>query len=123
MKITGLAAYRVVLDKWKPYTHALEISIPLETTVLRSDTDEGLGGWGETMTPPSYYLPTSPQTAHVGLDLIVSILLGAEPRNHRARMEEIAFAMRGHKPTKSVVDMALWDLGGKARDPFTEWRA
>ncbi|MER9625499.1 hypothetical protein NKI98_29355 [Mesorhizobium sp. M0222] len=125
MKITGLAACRVVLDKWDVetrYTHAL-ISIPLETTVLRIDTDEGLGGWGETMTPPSHYLPTSPQTARAGLDRIAPILLGADPRNHRARMEEIAFPMRGPKPTKSVVDMALWGLVGKARGPIMEWRA
>ncbi|WP_095081519.1 mandelate racemase/muconate lactonizing enzyme family protein [Mesorhizobium sophorae] len=118
MKISGLAAYRVVLDKWgveTRYTHALKISIPLETTVLRIDTDEGLVGWGETMTPPSYYLPTSPQTARAGLHLIAPVLLGADPRNHRARMEEIGFAMRGPKPTKSVIDMALWDLVGKAR--------
>lgn len=105
------------------YTHALKISIPLETTVLRIDTDEGLVGWGETMTPPSYYLQKSPQTARAGLDLIAPILLGADPRNHCARMEEIAFAMRGQKPTKSVVDMALWDLFGKARGPIMEWGA
>ncbi|RWN50278.1 enolase C-terminal domain-like protein [Mesorhizobium sp.] len=78
-------------------------------------TDEGLVGWGKTMPPPSYYLPTSPQTHVAGLDLIAPILFGPDPRNHRARMEEMVFAMRGHKPTKSVIDMALWDLVGRAR--------
>ncbi|MER9177546.1 zinc-binding dehydrogenase [Mesorhizobium sp. M0955] len=96
------------------------LSTPLEANVLRIDTDEELIGWGETITPPSYYLPTS---ARAGLDLIAPMLLGADPLNHRARVEEIAFAMRAHKPTKSVVDMALWDLVGKARGPIMEWRA
>ncbi|MCB4457306.1 mandelate racemase/muconate lactonizing enzyme family protein [Leisingera sp. McT4-56] len=118
MKITKLTVYCVVLDKWgveTRYTKTLNMEIPLETTVLRIDTDEGLTGWGETMTAPSYYLPTSPQSARAGIELIAPALLGQDPLNHRARMEDIRFAMRGHKPTKSVIDMALWDLQGKAR--------
>lgn len=118
MKITGLTVYRVVLDQWgveTRYTRSLSMDIPLETTVLRIDTDEGLTGWGETMTAPSYYLPTSPQSARAGIELIAPTLLGRDPLAHRARMEDIRFVMRGHKPTKSVVDMALWDLIGKAR--------
>ena len=118
MKITKLTVYRVVLDEWgveTRYTKSLNISIPLETTVLRIDTGEGLTGWGETMTAPSYYLPTSPQAARAGLELISPVVLGRNPLDHRAIMEDIHFAMRGHKPTKSVIDMALWDLVGKAR--------
>ena len=118
MKITKLTVHRVVLDEWgveTRYTKSLDMEIPLETTVLRIDTDAGVTGWGETMTAPSYYLPTSPQSARAGIDLIAPALLGADPLNHRARMEDIRFVMRGHKPTKSVIDMALWDLVGKAR--------
>ena len=118
MKITKLSVYRVILDAWgveTRYTKALNLSIPLETTVLRIDTDEGLIGWGETMTAPSYYLPTSPQSARAGLELIAPALLGQDPLNNRRRMEDVQFAMRGHMPTKSVIDMALWDLVGKAR--------
>lgn len=118
MKISKLSVYRVVLDAWgveTRYTKALKIPIPLETTLLRIDTDEGIAGWGETMTAPSYYLPTSPHSARAGLELIAPALLGENPLNHRARMEDVHFAMRGHKPTKSVIDMALWDLIGKVR--------
>ena len=67
------------------------------------------------MTAPSYYLPTSPHAARAGIDLIAPALLGQNPLNHRARMEDVSFAMRGHKPTKSAIDMALWDLIGKVR--------
>ena len=118
MKIARLTVYRVVLDQWgveTRYSKALKVPIPLETTLLRIDTDSGLSGWGETMTAPSYYLPTSPQSARAGLELIAPILLGGDPLHHRALLEQMSFAMRGHKPTKSVIDMALWDLIGKAR--------
>ena len=118
MRVTKLSVYRAVLDEWgvqTRYTKTLKVPRVLETTVLRIDTDEGISGWGETMTPPSYYLPTSPQTARAGIEMMAPVLLGENPLDHRARMEEIDFAMRGHKPTKSVIDMALWDLIGKAR--------
>lgn len=118
MKITKLSVYRVELDEWAVqtrYTKMLKVPRVLETTVLRIDTDDDVSGWGETMTPPSYYLPTSPQTARAGIEMMAPILLGENPLDHRARMEDIGFAMRGHKPTKSVIDMTLWDLIGKAR--------
>ena len=118
MKITKLSVYRVVLDEWSVetrYTKMLKVPRLLETTVLRIDTDAGVSGWGETMTPPSYYLPTSPQSARAGIEMMAPLLLGENSLDHRARMEDMHFAMRGHKPTKSVIDMALWDLIGKAR--------
>ncbi len=116
MKITKLSVYRVVLDEWgveTRYTKSLKTPMALETSVLRIDTDEGLAGWGETMTPPSYYLPTSPAAARAGFDVIAQTLLGEDPRPHRKIMEDVRFAMRGHKPTKSAIDMALWDLAGQ----------
>lgn len=118
MNITKLTVYRVVLDEWgveTRYTKSLKVPMPLESTILRIDTDDGIVGWGETMTAPSYYLPTSPHSARAGIELIAPALLGENPLDHRARIEDMQFAMRGHKPTKSVIDMALWDLIGKAR--------
>lgn len=87
----------------------------MKITGPRPTWSSSTSGASNTMTPPSYYLPRKPQKARAGLDLIAPILLGADPRNHRARMEEVAFAIRGYKPTKSVIDMALWDLVGTAR--------
>ena len=118
MKITKLSVYRVVLDEWgveTRYTKSLDIHIPLETTLLMVDTDAGVTGWGETMTAPSYYLPTSPQSARADIELIAPALLGQDPVAHRSRLEDIRFVMRGHKPTRSVIDMALWDIVGKVR--------
>ena len=95
MKITGLTVYRVVLDEWgveTRYTKSLRLSIPLETTVLRIDTDAGLTGWGETMTAPSYYLPTSPQAARAGLKLIAPVVLGRDPLMPTARSWKISIS-------------------------------
>ena len=118
MKITRLSVYRVVLDAWgvqTRYTKSLRVPMPLETSVLRMDTDAGITGWGETMTAPSYYAPFSPAAARAGIEVIAPALLGADPLAQRRLMEDVRFAMRGHGPTVSAVEMALWDVVGKAR--------
>ena len=117
MKITKLSVHVVELDRWAVetrYTLADKLDMPLQSSIVRLETDRGLIGWGETMTPPSYYLPTSPGSARAGIELVAPLVLGADPRNQRKVMEDIRFILRGHNPSKSAIDMALWDLCGKA---------
>ncbi len=117
MKVTGLTVYVVRLDAWQAetrYSADVRIGQNLETSIVRLDTDAGLVGWGETLTPPPYYHPTAPESTRAAIGLIAPLVLGADPRRNRRIMEDIRFMLRGHEPAKSVIDMALWDLAGKA---------
>ena len=117
MKITRLSLYSVALDQWggeSRYGLAQTLVPRLEANVLRLETDNGLTGWGENCTPPPYYLPTLAAGAREGIKYAAPLLLGADPRRPRQVMETIGRSLRGHGPSKSAVDMALWDLCAKA---------
>lgn len=118
MKITRLTLYRVSLAAWKGttrYGEGTQVDPAHEANVLRIDTDEGLVGWGECCTPPPYYLPTLSAGAREAVKYLAPLLLGTDPRHPRKIIHEIETAMRGHGAAKSVIEMALWDLCGKAQ--------
>lgn len=117
MKITKLSLYVVASDKWSVntrYIAADQLGDVLETTILRIETDAGITGWGETCTAPSYYLPTLASGARAAIRHVAPLLIGADPRRLRRIMADIDAAMRGQGPAKSAIEMALWDLCGKA---------
>lgn len=117
MKITGLKVYRVSLAAWPAetrYTVGLAREVPIETNVLRLDTDAGFVGWGESCTAPPYYYPTLSAGTREAIRHAEPLLLGADPRNVSRIMYDLESYMRGQKPAKAAIDMALWDLAGKA---------
>ena len=117
MKITRLRIYRVSLAAWPAetrYTTGLARDVPIETNVLRLDTDAGLTGWGESCTAPPYYYPTLSAGTREAIRHAEPLLLGADPREHSAILYRLQHYMRGQKPARSAIDMALWDLVGKA---------
>ena len=95
------------------YVNTDKMSVDLETSILRVETDTGLSGWGETCTAPSYYLPTLASGARAAIGHIAPLLLGEDPRNPNRLMDVVRTAMRGQFPARSAVDMALRDLHGK----------
>lgn len=119
MKITRLSVYRVSLAAWPAetrYTVGLAREIEIETNVLRLDTDAGVTGWGESCTAPSYYYPTLSSGTRAAIEHAAPLLLGADPRNPRGLMQRLGEYMRGQKPARAAIDMALWDLAGKAAE-------
>ncbi|MGH2453395.1 MAG: mandelate racemase/muconate lactonizing enzyme family protein [bacterium] len=86
----------------------------LPSTVVRVTADEGLTGWGEVCPLGPTYLPAFAEGARAALREIAPALIGADPRNLaevHARMEG---ALAGHGYAKSPVDIACWDILGKA---------
>ena len=88
----------------------------VDTCLVKITTDTGLVGWGEAKAPVA---PTA--TAAVVRDLLAGLLLGEDPRNPALQWERMYGAMRirGHHTgfymeAMSGVDIALWDLTGKA---------
>ncbi len=117
MKVTKLSVYAVSLAAWNVetrYTHGRARDIEIESNVLRLETDTGLIGWGETCTAPSYYYPTLSSAARAAIEHVAPLLLDEDPTNVNGRLGDINAFMRGQRPAKAAIDLALWDLAGKA---------
>ena len=87
-----------------------------ETLLVELTTDDGLVGWGEALAPVAPEVP-----AAVVDRLLTPFLLGADPRRVRPLWTELSGLMRerghlvGHQADAlAAVDIALWDLAGKA---------
>lgn len=116
MKITRVSLYKLDLLAWggeSRYSPAQVLEAPLETNLVRLETDTGLIGWGEGCVAPPFYAPMLASGAREGIRYLVPLLLGADPRAHRRILEAARSSLRGHGPSIAAIDMALWDLAGK----------
>ena len=86
----------------------------LPSTVVRVRTDEGIDGWGETCPLGTTYLAASGEGARTALRELAPWLLGVDPSNLALVNEAMDRALRGHAYAKSAVDVACWDILGKA---------
>jgi L-alanine-DL-glutamate epimerase-like enolase superfamily enzyme len=86
----------------------------LESTIVKLETDDGLTGYGETCPLGSTYLPAHAAGARAALQELAPALIGVDPRNLNAVWEALDGALAGHDYAKSAVDIACWDLLGKA---------
>ena len=116
MKITAIRAYQLDLPlhegsyKWSG-GNAVTV---FDATVVAVDTDDGLTGWGEVCPLGPAYLPAYARGARTGIAELAPQLLGADPLALGQLNERMDSAMRGHPYVKSAIDMACWDLLGKA---------
>src|SRR5215470_13200739 len=83
-------------------------------TLVRLRTDEGPDGWGEITPLGSTYLPAFAEGARTALRFMAPHLLGLDPRNVSGFRRSMDAALMGHQYAKSAVDIACWDLRGKA---------
>jgi len=116
MKITSIRAYQIDLPlhegsyKW---SGGNAVSV-FDSTVVAVATDTGLVGWGEVCPLGPAYLPAYARGARAGIAELGPQLLGADPLALGELNELMDRAMRGHPYVKSALDMACWDLLGKA---------
>jgi L-alanine-DL-glutamate epimerase-like enolase superfamily enzyme len=90
------------------------VSTEQDGTVVRLETDDGLVGWGEQcVISPSYAAGYAPTTRAV-LGLLAPALLGADPRQTDVAYARLDEATKGYRYAKSALDMACWDLLGRA---------
>ncbi|MEM7239951.1 MAG: cis-3-hydroxy-L-proline dehydratase [Pseudomonadota bacterium] len=115
MKITRVSIYQADLPlKEGHYSWSTQSFAAFDTTVVAIETDEGITGYGETCPLGPSYLPAFPQGARTGIATMAPHLIGCDPTAMdvlNARMDAV---MKGHPYAKSAVDMACWDIYGKA---------
>ena len=118
MKITGIRVYRVELPVGEGsynWSNANSVSV-FDSTVVAVETDAGPTGWGEVCPLGSAYLPSYPAGARAGIRELAPKLLGLDPLDLGVVNLRMDAAMRGHPYVKSALDLACWDLLGKAAE-------
>lgn len=112
MKITNVKAYVVEPFTWE----WAGITRPLRWMFLRIDTDEGISGWGEGSSFPHH------GSEMVGLGTLAAknALIGEDPTKIEVLWQKLfrrhtSVGARGiTSAVVSAVDIALWDITGKA---------
>src|SRR5947209_535981 len=116
MRITRISAHRVELPlaegsyKWS----GGNVVTVFDSTVVRVDTDAGLVGWGEVCPLGPAYLPAYANGVRTGIAELAPHLLGENPLELAKLNHRMDAALKGHPYVKSAIDMACWDLLGKA---------
>src|SRR4029453_13125090 len=116
MKITRIFAYRVELPlregsyKW---SGGKSVSV-FDSTVVGVETDTGLVGYGEVCPLGPFYLPAYAEGVRAGLREIGPHLIGFDPRELTKLNQRMDAALQGHPYVKSGIDIACWDILGKA---------
>ncbi|MEY2514035.1 MAG: cis-L-3-hydroxyproline dehydratase [bacterium] len=86
----------------------------LPSTVVRITTDDGTEGFGETCPLGPAYLPAHGAGARAALGELGQALIGLDPSATSTVNDALDAALLGHAYAKSAVDVACWDLLGKA---------
>ena len=114
MKITSITLWRVPLTSLEPYYMAEgKACESVDSIVLRLETDAGIDGWGE-VCPIPHYLPAYPRGVAPAIQELAPVLIGADAIGPEAVMARCNAYLQGHVYAKSALDIALWDLMGKA---------
>lgn len=116
MKIASIAAYQVDLPLHEGSYHwsGGNFVETFDTTVVEITTDDGLTGWGEVCPLGPAYLPAYANGVRTGIRELSPSLIGESPLELGKLNRRMDAAMKGHPYVKSAIDIACWDLLGKA---------
>lgn len=116
MKIARILAYRVELPlKEGSYRWSGGKSVSVfDSTVVAVETDTGIIGYGEVCPLGPYYLPAYAQGVRAGIAELGPHLLGEDPAELEKLNRRMDAALQGHPYVKSGIDIACWDILGKA---------
>ena len=103
MKITDVRTYHLVYPLEEPFANALVWSRTRSAGVVEITTDAGHTGWGEGLSIGDG-------------EALRAALIGREPFDTEVIWQELYSHGWGDVATISAVDIALWDIVGKALD-------
>src|SRR3954454_3106257 len=116
MKIARIFAQRVELPlregsyKW---SGGKSVSV-FDSTIVQVDTDTGLTGYGEVCPLGPFYLPAYAAGVRAGIRELGPHLLGENLLELEKLNRRMDAALKGHAYVKSALDLACWDILGKA---------
>lgn len=116
MKISAIRAYQVdlpLVEGRYSWSEGKFVEV-FDSTVVELITDDGLSGYGEVCPLGPFYLPAFGAGARAGIGELATTLLGQDPIAIAPINQLMDRALLGHPYVKSAIDMACWDLFGKA---------
>jgi L-alanine-DL-glutamate epimerase-like enolase superfamily enzyme len=85
-----------------------------DSTIVRLETDDGLVGWGEQCVFSPNYLAAHGSGARAALEFLAPAVTDLDPTQVDVVYERMEATLKGHSYAKSALDMACWDVFGKA---------
>ncbi|KOR32188.1 hypothetical protein TI05_08865 [Achromatium sp. WMS3] len=116
MRITKISVYKVELpSKGGGYRRTTGFA-PESTngTVVQIDTDEGITGFGEVCPMGTHYMSGFGSGAQAGIPLLAPYLINENPFEVERLNHIMDLRFKGDNYIKAPIDMALWDIMGKA---------
>ncbi len=114
MKITRIDIFQHDLEVVNgPYVFSGGTLSALTSFLVRVTSDSGVVGWGETCPLGPTYQPAHALGALAGLRELAPHLIGVEALP-RVAGQVMAAALDGHHYAKAAIDIALYDLLGRA---------
>lgn len=116
MKITEVRVYGKILPKVGDYTMSSARVGDPDSTIVEVVTDAGLIGWGEVCLTGPMAQTHHAESVRADLTLAAPAIVGLDPRRIGEVWAAMTGAMHGGVAAKSALDIACWDLLGKATD-------
>ncbi|MER9470632.1 mandelate racemase/muconate lactonizing enzyme family protein [Mesorhizobium sp. M0482] len=116
MKIIGITMWQLDLPLTRPYWlpgGRLKFE-KIDSTFVRVDTDADVSGWGESCHWGNTNRPAHDPWVRAGIATLAPLLLGQDPRSLEAINRTMDMGLPGHLYVKSAIDIACWDILGKA---------
>ena len=116
MKITAVTVYRKDLPLVTPFEHFASGTVrALEEVYVRIETDAGVTGVGEARGNSHYLTGDTPDAVAAQiLHHLAPRLLGRDPRDLAALLDDLAAPVVGAHGARSALDIALHDLVARA---------
>jgi L-alanine-DL-glutamate epimerase-like enolase superfamily enzyme len=85
-----------------------------DSTVVRVEADSGEYGWGEQCSFSPAYIAGHARATVAALPILAAAVMGSDPREVEVVHDRMDEALVGHAYAKSALDIACWDLFGRA---------
>jgi muconate cycloisomerase len=114
MKIARVEAIPVALPLAKPiHMTGADVAVS-QNVVVRIQTDSGRVGWGECASAPTFSGETQGSIMAAIEGYLVPAVLGEDPMRREALRAAMDRRLSGNNGAKAAVEIALFDLAGKA---------
>src|SRR5713101_2740785 len=116
MKIAGVRVIQADIPVERPHKMSFTTLEAVNFVFVRLETAEGLVGWGEAacLGGPTWSEESSESIAATIERYIVPWLVGRDASGIEVLSREMARRVQGNPFARAAVEMALWDLNGRA---------
>lgn len=116
MKIARIFAFRIelpLLEGSYKWSGGKSVDV-FDSTIVGVETQCGLIGYGEVCPLGPFYLPAYAEGVRAGIKELGPHLIGYDPRELGVLNHRMDAALKGHAYVKTGIDIACWDILGKA---------